>query len=265
MAALLAASLKFNLRCEYELVAAIPVGFDQPTPATLEFLTSIGVRCLPIANVIGVHYPIGNKLSCMDIESTAQKIVFLDSDVLCTAEFHHQENFSNYQFLAKLTDLADLSLDDWRIIHQALDIKFPKTFYRSTVTDAEIPLVFNAGFIAVDNGLDFGSEWIRMAQMLEAVSDLPGKRPFLDQLSLGFVLQHLELSFKLLDEPYNFPAEIRPIDPLHVPYFCHYHHLSHILAESFSTGLVNRLIGEYRLLSKVEFPPALRATISGKQ
>jgi hypothetical protein len=90
---LLATSLQRFLRCNYELVAAIPQPtsqWGQISASTQALMQTLGVRSVPITNSIDLNYPIGNKVACLGIESSADKIVFLDSDILCLREFSPQ-------------------------------------------------------------------------------------------------------------------------------------------------------------------------------
>src|SRR6266498_3081084 len=77
---LLAASLKQFLRCDHELVAAVPGPVDRwgtPPVAALAMLRELGVRMVSITNPLDDDYPIGNKLACLDVETQADKVVFL--------------------------------------------------------------------------------------------------------------------------------------------------------------------------------------------
>ena len=92
---LLATSLKRYLRCEYELVAAIPepaTRWGSISKNTLDLIQTLGVRTAPVINRINENYPIGNKVACLGIETQAEKIVFLDSDILCLREFAPEFN-----------------------------------------------------------------------------------------------------------------------------------------------------------------------------
>lgn len=87
---LLAASLKRYLRCDYECVAAIPQPATQwgtVSEDTLVFMHDLGVRTVPITNRINENYPVGNKVACLGIDTPADKLIFLDSDILCGQEF----------------------------------------------------------------------------------------------------------------------------------------------------------------------------------
>ena len=68
-AALLAASIRAHYGTKPLLVAAVPQPEEEwgaLQPDTIEFLERLNVRRLPIENPIGIHYPIGNKISCLE-------------------------------------------------------------------------------------------------------------------------------------------------------------------------------------------------------
>ena len=104
---LLAASLKENLRCNYELIAAIPQPesrWGKISENTEKLIKKLGIRKVEIENQIDLNYPIGNKVSCFGIESGADKIIFLDSDILCVRNFN-PEKYLIHSFNAKPADL----------------------------------------------------------------------------------------------------------------------------------------------------------------
>lgn len=77
-AMLLAASLKRYLRCDYECVAAIPQRATQwgtVSSDTLAFMQDLGVRTVPITNPINEYYPIGNKVACLGMDTSADKLI----------------------------------------------------------------------------------------------------------------------------------------------------------------------------------------------
>jgi hypothetical protein len=80
-----------SIRCDYKCVAAIPQPAAQwgtVSAETLAFMHDFGVRSVPITNRINnENYPIGNKLACLGIDTPTDKLIFLDSDILCLREF----------------------------------------------------------------------------------------------------------------------------------------------------------------------------------
>ncbi len=165
---LLAVSLKRYLRCDHELVVALPQPealWGKPSDATLRLLESSGVRLVPIGNPIGRDYPIGNKLACLGIETTADKIVFLDSDMLCLREFHHARRFE-LAFNAKPADLRTFGSEpgEWSRVYAAFGLDVPAVPVLATVSGEAMPPYFNAGMIAVRRDAGLGSRWVECAR-----------------------------------------------------------------------------------------------------
>lgn len=72
---------------DVELIACLPTPearFGRVADATRAALQALGVRTESIRNPLADDYPIGNKLACFDLPTTAACRLFLDSDVLLT-------------------------------------------------------------------------------------------------------------------------------------------------------------------------------------
>src|SRR5829696_3659607 len=75
---LLAASLKRHLRCDYELIAAVPAPAERwgtLSHDTEGLLKEFGVRVEPVTNDVDPDYPIGNKVACMRLATRADRLV----------------------------------------------------------------------------------------------------------------------------------------------------------------------------------------------
>ena len=170
--ALLAASLRRNLRCDYELVAAVPgpaSKWGEPAAETYDFLGTLGVRVFPIENIVSDDYPIGNKVSCLAVDSAADKVVFLDSDILCTREFFHEDRF-RVPFNAKPADSNTFTRNDevWRYVYQKFGLPLPEQRVIATFSrEVGLPY-FNAGYIAVEGGSDLAADWAEVCRQIDA-------------------------------------------------------------------------------------------------
>jgi len=100
---LLAASLKRFLKCDYELIAAVPSPTDimgTPNELTKTILAEIGVRIVNIHNTLvsttrrRKYHLITNKMYCLRVPTSAEKLIFMDSDYLCYQEFHGESRFT---------------------------------------------------------------------------------------------------------------------------------------------------------------------------
>lgn len=249
-ALLLAASLKQFLRCDYELVAALPQPesrWGTPSPATLELLKHWGVRTVTITNQINEDYPIGNKLSCFGIETTADKLVFLDSDILCLREFHHQARFELPAFHAKPADVATYTENahQWQTLYQLFARDVPTMRVAATVSGEVMPPYFNAGVLITQPTAEFFETWLNCCRQIDASPKITSKRPYLDQIGLSVAVTQLGLKIDCLDESYNYPAHQKILDPRNLPWFCHYHHPLIIRREPTLSRLVTQLLQNY--------------------
>ena len=250
---LLAASLAKFLKCNHSIVACIPdyPGCELPRTECIDFIESLGVSIRYIDNYVDRNYPIANKVSCLLPETVVDKMVFMDSDMICIRPFYGLDRIFTKPFSAKLTDLVDLTEREWGEIYSQFGMDRPESVFESTVTKDPMPLVFNSGVIFVDSQVQFGKTWLEIMQHLDAIEGLPGRRPFLDQIAIPFVLDQRQIGFDLLPEEYNYPSEIRPLDPLALPYFVHYHDVVHIHAEKVLCQTVAGLAAEYSGLESV--------------
>lgn len=251
---LLAASLKHFLRCDYECVAAIPQPvsqWGQISASTQALMQTLGVRSVPITNPIDLNYPIGNKVACLGIESTADKIVFLDSDILCLREFSpktQRELAEIFQapFAAKPADLATFTRDaqSWQPVYELFQLPLPQWRVIATVSGELMLPYFNAGVIALSNGINFAPVWQQCCQQIDAQPTIANKRPWLDQIALPIAVSKLNLKHHCLDERFNYPAHLKPL-PTHLPIWCHYHWPTVIRREPRLNQLVVKLATTY--------------------
>jgi hypothetical protein len=270
--ALLAASLRRFLRCKYELIAAIPGPADicaSPRAATISILEQLGVRIVAISNSLDPAYPIANKIECLRVQTDADKLVFLDSDMLLMREFADEPRF-DIPFNARPASCATFTGNDdaWQQIYRACDARIPTTRIRTTHSGEYILPYFNAGFVAVPGNCQFGDAWLECCRRIDAMPAIPNKRPYLDQIALGVAAAKLGLSLDCLDERYNHPINFKPLRESSLPYFCHYHDVETLSREPKAVALVQSLVTEYPALNAIvgpSFPlaPVLRGEGSG--
>jgi hypothetical protein len=254
---LLATSLKRYLRCEYELVAAIPepaTRWGSISKNTLDLIQTLGVRTAPVINRINENYPIGNKVACLGIETQAEKIVFLDSDILCLREFAPE---FDAPFHAKPADLATFTNTDhvsqWQPVYDLCQLSLPPERVISSTSGQLMLPYFNAGVIVVQNGLGFAQVWEECCQKIDAAASITKKRPWLDQIALPIAVNQLSLQYKCLDERFNYPVHLKPLPKSTVlsPFLCHYHRHSIIRREPLLNDLVKELANANLLLEKL--------------
>jgi hypothetical protein len=265
---LLAASLKRYLQGEFECVAAIP----QPdtrwgiiSKETRALMQTLGVRLLPITNPINDNYPIGHKVACLGIDTFADKIVFLDSDILCFSEFRFD---SQSPFSAKPADLPTFTKNVavWQQVYDLCQLPLPDERIISSVSGESMLPYFNSGVIAVQKGLGFAKMWAECCRTIDAETSITNKRPWLDQIALPIAVAKLNLAYECLDERFNYPAHLKPLPKSpnsSEPFLCHYHSPSVLRREPQLNQLVIELVETYpilktRLLASPEWAQLLK-------
>ncbi len=244
---LLATSLKENLRCDYELVAAIPQPesrWGKISVTSEELIKQLGVRKVFIENQIDLNYPIGNKVSCLGIETDADKIIFLDSDILCVSNFDPEKYLTN-SFNAKPADLP--TFKNWKPVYNLFNLKLPTERMISSTSNEKMYPYFNAGMIAIDNRKEFGQMWIDCCKKIDKSEDILNKRPWLDQIGLPITLKKLNWDYGILDERFNFPAHQKKM-PKTLPFLCHYHFPQIISEDERLLNFIDTLTGKYPLI-----------------
>ena len=252
-ALLLAASLKRHLSCPYELLAAVPTPVETwgaLAPATKDLLEKLGGRTVPIANEIDPAYPIGNKVSCLRVRTGADRLVFLDTDMLLVREFAGDPRFA-VPFAAKPADLPNVSHPrQWRRAYAAARLKPPEGRVATTLYGQIVPPYFNAGFVAVDPKAGLGNAWLECCRRIHAKWGIRLKRPHLDQIALPVAVHKLGLPYDCLDERYNFPAHLKPLDNANPPLFVHYHGPHVLRREPVLVDLARQLCEEEPALAE---------------
>jgi hypothetical protein len=251
-ALLLAASLKRFLRCDFELIAALPTPastWGELAPETRGLLQQLGVRIEPIVNPIDPDYKIGNKLACFDVPTRADRVVFLDSDILCLRDLGEPDCL-RVPFAAKPADLRTFAAgaEAWQPLYAAAGVDLPQLRLPTTVSGEFGLAYFNSGVIFADSACGIGKAWIDCARTILQVPAMREQRHWLDQVSLAIAVHKLGLAYSGLDERFNFPAHLKPV-PDELPFFCHYHWPHIIGREPLLMDLVRDLAGEYPVIA----------------
>lgn len=252
--ALLAASLRRHLTGNVELVACLPspeTTWGRPSVTTLELFDTLGIRTVGISNLVDDAYPIGNKLSAVGIPTAAERMVFLDSDILCLRPFAIDTCFRG-DFTAKPADLPTgvQAAADWRRLYRAFGLAEPRRRLLATAAEQLLWPYFNAGVIAFRTGLGFPETWLTTARRIDADPAVPARRPHLDQIALPIALARLGIDFEPLPERLNFPAHLRPL-PDDPPILCHYHGWDVLQREGVLRSFVRDLVAEFPALRDV--------------
>src|SRR5262249_25102999 len=122
-------------------------------------------------------------------------------------------------------DINTFAADEstWKRIYSSQRLELPTERIRASVSGEMMLPYFNAGFIAIDAGVDLASAWLRVCRAIDADTSITNKRPWLDQIALPVAARWLGITTRLLDCRFNFPAHLLEIDPARPPRFAHYH------------------------------------------
>jgi hypothetical protein len=223
---MLAASLRKYWPLNIDLIACMPPGNNIPVLHDA-FKNALGVRIVEVSNPIADgDYPIGNKLLCLDVETEADRVIFLDSDIIALQKVSDLELTKNFGqgFVAKPADLATFKAnpDVWNDIYRACDAEMPGYFITATTSGEKMPPYFNAGLISVKANSGFGRSWSECAKKIEQMPDVRARRRNLDQIALPVAAAKSGQNCNLIGEDWNYPAHLKPL-PNSLPKLCHYH------------------------------------------
>lgn len=254
-ALLLAASLKRFMRCDGEIIAVIPGPesvMGAPNPQTLDFFQRIGVRVafvdntlfqedVPASRLRACLY--ANKIFCLGVETRAQKLIFLDSDMLFFRGFHGGERFS-IPFNAKLAGMDGVRpfVGRWDEIFAACGLSTPAI--RLKVVDDRtgecrcVPPYFNSGFVGIRSDLasTLSASWLDCFKTLSDPEVL-GTSFLTEQVSLAVALHSLGIVYEVMSV-----AEL--------PSF-HYHTYVALSRNSWLVGLASSLAREHKEIADV--------------
>ncbi|MCY1213841.1 Sulfotransferase family protein [compost metagenome] len=236
-AAILACSLRRAFGYSISIIAAQPVSDhprDRLSDASLRLFRSLSIPLWPIENPFGSRYPIGNKFAALALGPESGHTLFLDSDMICLSAF----DLDSLRAVDAALKPADMALvcrepDYWQRLYTHAGLDLPDARVVTTCTEEVMPAYFNAGFIFVRNARYFASRWLAIAQSIDGDEAVSHKMPWLDQLALPVALQVMGYRVKALDERFNFPLHLKPLqsDPS-LPMLCHYHDFGSLLRES---------------------------------
>ena len=248
---LLAASLKRFLRCDYELIAAVPRPnqiLGDLSPVTYRLLKEMGVRIEHFDNPISGNQKgdlLTNKIYCFQIPTAMDKVIFLDSDLLCLREFSGNQRFAA-SFNAAPTFLA--TGKNWEKVYQAADVPLPTRQIPTLFSNELQPPYFNSGFVAINQSLarDLFDNWMACFSRINDKGVMDDNLYFREQVSLSVALMKMGIDYDVLDENYNFWVKARPLDAQNLPYFLHHTWpFPPVYHQPILIDLVRSLVAEY--------------------
>lgn len=216
MACYLAASLREQFGDQVALVGYCPdIKLDQVSPNVKEVLRRMGceVRPFVVEGRFSPAYPHGNKILATMEPRDTEFSAFFDSDILCLRP-NRIENIVMAGAVS-LTPAASMNwgkTDDWNLIYDACGMAIPEErikLMRQSGERQRIPY-FSSGLFSFPeqhrspDGRSFPQVWMDIAQTIDAHPNVPGKRPYLDQISMPLAIQKSGLKWNILPEEQHF-------------------------------------------------------------
>ncbi|MEM9452515.1 MAG: hypothetical protein AAGA75_28910 [Cyanobacteria bacterium P01_E01_bin.6] len=248
---LLSASLKRFLTCSYELIAAVPKPVEkwgQLSQNTYDLLAQMDVRIEYFENPLAgdqLGDALTNKIYCFNVPTTMDKLVFLDSDLLCLRPFGGNDRFAT-SFNAAPTFLA--TGRNWESIYQAVGLQLPEERMHPLFSTDLQPPYFNSGFVAITQSLatELAAVWIDCFTTITASGVMSDNLYFREQVSLSLALSKMGLKSDVLDKSYNFWVKASPLNTSDLPYFLHHTWPNPpIYHQPFLIDLVRSLVRDY--------------------
>lgn len=216
MACFLAASLREQFGDQVALIGYCPdVKLDQVSLDVREILRRLNceLRSFVVEGRFSPPYPHGNKILATLEPRDTDYSAFFDSDVLCLLP-NDVTNLIKPGHVS-LTPAASMiwgKSDDWARIYEACGMIVPEErirLMRQSGKRERVPY-FSSGLFTFPeqyrtaDGKSFPEVWMEIAQTLDAHPDVPGKRPYLDQISLPLAIQKAGLAWNILPEEQHY-------------------------------------------------------------
>lgn len=228
---LLAVSLRKHWPATVELIACVPNApeFGGVSEPCAKVLGGLGVRFQHVENPIGPSRPIANKLLCLDVATTADRVIFLDSDIVALSSASEGELEATFGggFVAKPADKNSSRLDEagWENLYAEFDLICPRLRVEATVTGEFMPPYYNSGVLAMGANSNFGQLWTHYYREVAGRHGGLSQLPIFDQIPLSLALTHSGYTATTLGHIWNFPAHLQPLERVgSLPKLCHYHY-----------------------------------------
>lgn len=216
MACYLAGSLRQQFGQSVALVGYCPdKKYDTISKDVLSVLEKLGceVRPFKVEGMFQPEYPHGNKLLATLEKRDTEFSAFFDSDVLCLKP-NAVENIVKDGHVS-LTPAASMvwgTGKTWTIIYDTCGMQIPEDrvkLARQKGDRERIPY-FSSGLFSFPEqhrnaeGKSFPEVWMDIAQTIDKNEEIPGRRPYLDQISLPLAIQKAGLNWNILPEEQHF-------------------------------------------------------------
>lgn len=215
LACYLAASIRAHLPPDVQMVGYCPSERQaELDPAAVETLRRMNcpVRFFATEGRFDTPYPHGNKiLACLEPRDT-EFSGFVDSDVLMIRDNRVEALVAAGHVSASAAASlrwADQSL--WSRLYGAFGLSLPAERIRLMRDKRqEVIPYYSSGFVLfperhrTDTGQSFPEIWYETARRIDAMDDLPHRRPYLDQMSLPIAITRAGLRWNELPEAQHY-------------------------------------------------------------
>lgn len=227
LACYLAASIRHHLGGAVRLLGLCPedrLAEVSPEVALVLARLDCPLQGFARAGAFDPPYPHGNKLLACAHPRATRWGCFLDSDVLL---LNGDTPFARFMASGAVCASAAASLlwaEDglWPPLYAAFDLPLPARDFRLMRDRRRRHRpYYSAGFVLfpehLPDGRRFGAHWLEVAQRIDRMAAVPGRRPYLDQIALPLAIASSGLGYCQIPEPHHFilggKLRRRPFDP----------------------------------------------------
>lgn len=269
MACYLAASLREQFGDTVALVGYCPrPKWAEVHPDVRAALDKMGcdLRALETEGRFDPPYPHGNKILATLEPRETEFSCFMDSDILCLRP-NRVGNLVK-EGCVSLTPAASMSWAGqsiWSTIYDHFGMPLPEErirLMRQRNEGDRLPY-FSSGLFSFPQahrnaeGKSFAQIWMETAQELDRHPEIPGKRPYLDQISLPIAIQRAGLAWNLLPEEQHYILGGRsrgePLPEGREIFTVHYRQWP-IVKELGLSGFAKQLLKRHAGVKKVALP-----------
>lgn len=204
----------------------IPIFSYQPrknfkiSQKTIDFFEKNNVEYVDLElNKNFCHYPYANKpLACThrEINTNAEILIFLDSDVLFLNEPKEFTKFGNADVILRPVDIKNIgsensedeNADYWESLYKLLNVKIRRKI-STTVTNENIWEYYNSGHIVTYTKNNLFRTWNDNFTKVMDAGIIPNHGlPFVEQSVFSATVSQMELKVKFFDKEYNYPIHM---------------------------------------------------------
>jgi hypothetical protein len=266
---------------DVQVIAYVPLSKKPLITETIkEFcgVMTVELRFMETEDVFDPHYKQGNKLIAMAEIRDTDYTVFLDTDIVLTRPL----DFSNITRSGCVSVVPEgvytwgKDPTDWDSVYRKFGLKTPTEQVTLVRSGKKSLPYFNAGFVLFPNrplldGKTFSKVWLETAKMVDMDSDIPNRRPWLDQITLPVAIKRAGLSHHVLSDVYNFSlSRFQPKNPKNLssqdlkkiarvhkrvngadPVVLHHHQPKFFLDSKFE-AIPNQLLNQFTCFSSID-------------